>query len=190
MKLQQAPVSDFYFLVSTLIFNLLLLSGELKVRVKVLYSSSPSISECQSSEVTLSDFHNYTQLMDELDNLAESYPDIAKLYSLGQTAESRELLVMQISRGVNEVQVSLWNKIDIKKFSQLQQRVKLKPMMKLVANMHGNEAVGRELMLALSRYLLENYETDDRVANIIDNTDIHILPSLNPDGFEKSTKGK
>lgn len=76
------------------------------------------------------------------------------------------------------------------KFSSLQQRVKLKPMMKLVANMHGNEAVGRELMLALSRYLLENYETDDRVANIIDNTDIHILPSLNPDGFEKSTKGK
>ena len=62
-------------------------------------------------------------------------------------------------------------------------------MVKLVANMHGNEAVGRELMLALSRYLLENYETDDRVANIIDNTDIHILPSLNPDGFEKSNKG-
>ena len=47
--------------------------------------------------------------MDELDNLTESYPDIAKLYSLGQTEESRELLVMQISQGVNEVEVSLWN---------------------------------------------------------------------------------
>lgn len=153
MKPQRASLSNISFPVSVLIFNLLLLT------------------ECQSSEVTLSDYHNYTQLMDELDNLAETYPDLAKLYSLGQTAESRELLVMQISQGVNE------------------QRVKLKPMMKLVANMHGNEAVGRELMLALSRYLLENYETDDRVANIIDNTDIHILPSLNPDGFEKSTKG-
>ena len=60
-------------------------------------------AECQSSEVTLSDYHNYTQLMDELDNLAETYPDLAKLYSLGQTAESRELLVMQISQGVKEV---------------------------------------------------------------------------------------
>ena len=59
--------------------------------------------------MTLSDYHNYTQLMDELDNLTESYPDIAKLYSLGQTEESRELLVMQISQGVNEVEVSLWN---------------------------------------------------------------------------------
>ena len=43
-----------------------------------------------------------------------------------------------------------------------QDRVLLKPMMKLIANMHGNEAVGRELMLALSRYLLQNYHADDR----------------------------
>ena len=55
----------------------------------------------------MSDYHNYTQLMDELDNLAETYPDLAKLYSLGQTVESRELLVMQISQGVNEVEISL-----------------------------------------------------------------------------------
>ena len=62
-------------------------------------------------------------------------------------------------------------------------------MMKLIANMHGNEAVGRELMLGLSRYLLQNYPTDERVARIINNTDLHILPTLNPDGFERSTKG-
>ena len=65
----------------------------------------------------------------------------------------------------------------------------LKPMFKFVANMHGNEVVGRELMLALSRYLLQNYHTDDRIASIIDNTDIHIMPSLNPDGFEIGKKG-
>ena len=62
-------------------------------------------------------------------------------------------------------------------------------MIKLIANMHGNEAVGREVLLALARYLLENYEQDPRVRAIVDTTDIHILPSLNPDGFEQSTKG-
>ena len=55
-------------------------------------------------------------------------------------------------------------------------------MMKLIANMHGNEAVGREMMLALSAYLLENFNTSQRVREIVSQTDIHIMPSLNPDG--------
>ena len=55
--------------------------------------------------------------------------------------------------------------------------------------MHGNEAVGREMMLALARYLLENFSSDQRVKTILENTDIHIMPSLNPDGFEMSTEG-
>ena len=55
-------------------------------------------------------------------------------------------------------------------------------MVKLIANMHGNEAVGREMMIALSAYLLENFETDQRVRDIVSRTDIHIMPSLNPDG--------
>ena len=48
-------------------------------------------------------YHNYTQLMEELDNLAENYPDISSLYSLGQTHEERDLTVIQISQGVKKV---------------------------------------------------------------------------------------
>ena len=62
-------------------------------------------------------------------------------------------------------------------------------MVKLIANMHGNEPVGRELMLALARYLLQNNGRDPRVTRIVEELDIHILPSLNPDGFENATKG-
>ena len=44
--------------------------------------------------------------------------------------------------------------------------------------------------MALARHLLTNYETDPRVATILNTTDVHILPTLNPDGFEKSVEGK
>ena len=44
--------------------------------------------------------------------------------------------------------------------------------------------------MALARHLLTNYETDPRVTTILNTTDVHILPTLNPDGFEKSVEGK
>jgi murein tripeptide amidase MpaA len=33
------------------------------------------------------------------------------------------------------------------------------------------------------RCLLENYGKDDRITEIVNKADIHILPCLNPDGF-------
>ena len=73
-------------------------------------------------------------------------------------------------------------KLDNALFPVQGERVRLKPMMKLIGNMHGNEAVGREMLLALTAYLLENFSTDQRVRDIVSRTDIHIMPSLNPDG--------
>lgn len=66
----------------------------------------------------------------------------------------------------------------------------LKPNVKYVANMHGNEAVGRELLLHLMEYLLVNYDIDPFVHNLLDNTRIHLMPSMNPDGFESSREGQ
>ena len=55
--------------------------------------------------------------------------------------------------------------------------------------MHGNEAVGRELMLHTILHLVQNYNTDYYIRWLLDNTRIHIMPSMNPDGFEVAQEG-
>lgn len=129
-----------------------------------LTAADPLLS--QNEHVTTSYTH-YEELRQLLHSLAEKYPHLARVFSIGKSVEGRDLLVLEISENVS-------------------QRSLGEPMVKYVANMHGDEAVGRQLLIILGQYLLNEYGKDYRITRLVNQTDIYLMPSMNPDGFEKS----
>ena len=115
-------------------------------------------------------YHDYDSLTQLLHDYAHAYPHITQLFSVGRSVEDRELWVMRITDNPTIQEPG-------------------EPMFKYVANMHGDEAVGREVVIYLIQYLCDHYGEDDRVSNLINSTDIYIMPTMNPDGFEHSIVG-
>lgn len=61
-----------------------------------------------------------------------------------------------------------------------------RPMFKYVGNMHGDEVVGREMLFHFTRYLLCAHDaSDERVVRLLGETDIYIMPTMNPAGHKR-----
>lgn len=111
---------------------------------------------------------NYKELTNKLKELVINYPFLVRLESAGKSVENRELWYLVISDNAKEDENE--------------------PKLIFIANMHGDEVVGRELMVILSEYILNNYGTDEKITNLVNNSQIFIMPSMNPDGFEKGIR--
>ncbi|XP_019733010.1 carboxypeptidase Z-like [Hippocampus comes] len=111
-------------------------------------------------------YHSNAQLNSILKRTEEECADIARTYSIGRSTEGKELLVIEFSDSPGQHEL-------------------LEPEMKFVANMHGDEVVGRQMLIYLAQYLCSEYRLgNERVRTLVNTTRIHILPSMNPDGFE------
>ncbi|EFA05729.2 carboxypeptidase A [Tribolium castaneum] len=132
--------------------------------------SSESQSILDESFLTSPKYHTYDELTNLFKKLETEHPEIVKLHSVGRSVRNRELWALEINANVAN-------------------RTLMTPMFKYVANMHGDEAVGRQLMIYLAQFLIYNYGKDERVTRLVNTTDIYLMPSMNPDGFENSQEG-
>ena len=111
------------------------------------------------------------QIQARLRGLSEARPDRAELFSLGQSVRGVNITGLRITAGAHRP------------------RPLLRPQVWLVGNMHGNEVVGRELLAHLAT-LLATVEGDPRLERILTTTELHLVPSLNPDGWARARPGE
>jgi len=107
-------------------------------------------------------YPTYETYIDLMYQFAADHPNICTISSIGQSIEGRDILVANISDnpGIEEDE----------------------PEFFYTGQMHGNELVAFIMLLHLIDYLTENYGSNDRITNIVDNIDIYINPLSNPDG--------
>ncbi|XP_067374500.1 probable carboxypeptidase X1 isoform X2 [Channa argus] len=152
--------------------------GDICLRAEVLGCALPDLSNIYpwQTEPTESkdklDFrhHNYKAMRKLMKSVNEQCPDITRIYSIGKSYTGLKLYVMEISDNPGKHELG-------------------EPEFRYVAGMHGNEVLGRELLLNLMQYMCQEYTRGDpRIVHLVTETRIHLLPSMNPDGYEMAHK--
>lgn len=112
------------------------------------------------------DFHSYREVETELIALEKSYPHLARVYNIGDSLEKRNIYALKISDNVS---------MDEEEAEVL-----------FIGCHHAREWISVEVPLLLGKYLVENYDSNTEIKDLVDRSQIWIVPLLNPDGLEYS----
>jgi carboxypeptidase T len=123
-------------------------------------------AEMLSSSSANGAFHSYSEVEEGLHAMAQEYSLIASLHDLGETLEGRTIWGLKISDNVeleeNEVKVLF------------------------IGCHHAREWISVEVPYMLAEYLLSEYRENPQVRKLVNQSEIWIVPLLNPDGLEYS----
>ncbi len=111
-------------------------------------------------------YHSALELETELRALESGFPDMARVHVIGRTLEGRDILALQINGRLGLSPVA--------------------PSFLVLGAHHAREWISVEVPFLFGKHLLENYASDAAVRDIVDRSDIWIVPMVNPDGLEYS----
>lgn len=113
-------------------------------------------------DINITDFHSFADMEQELQDIANRFPDITKLESIGRSWEGRDIWAMKISDNpdVDEDEPEIY----------------------INGMHHSREWMAMEVPLYIISYLTHYYEDYDEVAELVNSREIWILPCVNPDG--------
>jgi hypothetical protein len=111
-------------------------------------------------------YHSYKELEADLKSLESAHPSIVDLHTIGTSLEDRNIYAVKISDNVDR---------DEEEAGVL-----------FLGCHHAREWISLEVPFLLARRLAEGYEGDPAIRELVDRSEIWIVPLLNPDGLEYS----
>jgi len=111
-------------------------------------------------------YHTYAELDNELHQLADANTQIARVISIGKSLEGRELWAIKISDNVSQ---------DEPESTAV-----------FVGGHHAREWISVDVPFLLAKHLLNQYGTDTMATRLVNQTEIWIVPMVNPDGHQYS----
>jgi murein tripeptide amidase MpaA len=118
-------------------------------------------------EINFNEYFLYEELTQHLHHLAEGAPGLARLESIGQSWQGRDVWCMTITN------------------SQTGQHDE-KPAFYIDAHIHAEEVASSHTAMYTIWYLLTNYGSEAEVTWLLDHITFYIIPRVNPDGAEIS----
>jgi carboxypeptidase T len=118
---------------------------------------------------TMSGYHNYVEMVAEIQQAAATYPSIVQLSSIGKSYEGRDIWIAKVSSDVT---------VD-----------EGKPEVLIDALHHAREHLATEQALAVLRWLTQGYGTDATVTRLVKTRVVWIIFAVNPDGLRYDLTG-
>lgn len=112
-------------------------------------------------------YHTHDEMTAGLRALAEAYPELARLSSIGHSHQGRDIWAMEITNRATGAPED-------------------KPALYVDGNCHGEEVIASEAAYYAIWYVLSQYGADPFVTELLDTRALYILPRINPDGAEWS----
>jgi murein tripeptide amidase MpaA len=116
-----------------------------------------------------SGYHNWPELVGEVQQAAIDHPDIVSVFSIGESYQGRDIWMAKISDNVAEDE--------------------REPEVLVDALHHAREHMTSEQALALLRWLSDDYGTDATVTRLVNSREIFVIFALNPDGMRFDLTG-
>jgi hypothetical protein len=130
--------------------------------------AGPPASAAPKADGVFRPYSGSTGIAQELRSLAEQYPTLAKLESIGKTVQGKDILVVKVTKNARVTPDGA------------------RPGTLYLGAQHAREWITPEMTRRLLREILTGYGHNPQITSIVDTTELWFLPVANPDGYDYS----
>ncbi|MDP7475871.1 MAG: M14 family zinc carboxypeptidase [Candidatus Marinimicrobia bacterium] len=123
-------------------------------------------------------YRNYDELLEDLQEIESQYPDICKLYDIGNTRGKE--YSMAGNSYYNDYNHEIW----AMKVSDNVEEEEDEPSVFYMAEHHAREPISLEVNMYVLNHIISNYGSDPTITDEVNNKQIWFMPLVNPNGHK------